>query len=598
MIKSALFKLYKMLNSKEKRLFYVCWFLLFISGIMQVLGIVSIMPFITVVSNRDMIYENDILNWAFNFFSFSSELNFLIFLGSGVVVFALLSNGTIALTRFIQARFITYIAIKIQTNLLRLYLHKPYTFFLKRNTATLAKTLLSETKLVVSGILLPGIEMMNNIIISIMILILLFATDFMLALISIVVLGGLFGSVYYFIRKKLRIIGRQRVQANGRRYKAAQEALSGIKEIKLMGKEHAYLNYFARPVKTMYKLNEKGILIQQIPPILMEVLVMTGIMVLILYLLITMGGITSALPTITLFAFATYRLKPSLQTVFGKWSGIKYQMASLENVMEDMEADEEGNIHFERTENRLRLQHNLKAQNIEFKYPNTENLTLNNITLYISANSSVAFVGPTGSGKTTLVDTLLGLLKFSSGYIEIDGVKVEEDKWRKWQNNIGYIPQHIYLTDDSVAANIAFGISNKSISMEQVIASAKAAHLHDFILELPDGYETTVGERGIRLSGGQRQRMGIARALYHNPDVLVMDEATSALDNITEKAVMEAIQDLSGSKTIIMIAHRLSTVRNCDKIFLMEKGKIVDEGSYSELRERNKYFQELTMDVE
>ncbi|MDX5448021.1 MAG: ABC transporter ATP-binding protein/permease, partial [Bacteroidota bacterium] len=591
----SLKKIYRMLSRGEKRLLMVTWILMLFSGVMQVFGIVSIMPFISVVANTSIIHKNKYLSWAYEYFGFTSDLGFLVFLGVLVVVFILLANLSIGTTRWIEARMITHISVKIQNQLLEQYLYKPYQFFLTRNTATLAKTLLGETTQAISGVLIPGIEMVNQAILSLMILILLVVADPILALLSFATLGTLFGTVYYFIRKKLRVIGRQRVQANGRRFKSAQEALSGIKDIKLMGKEQAYLHYFTRAVKSMFKLNERARILQQIPPIIMEVIVMSGIMAMVLYLLISEGSFQEALPIITLFAFAAYRLKPSLQTVFQKWSTIKYSMAALENVIEDIEAEEEGNIRLERTLERLPIRSEILVSKLEFSYPNTERSALKKVDLQIPANTSVAFVGPTGSGKTTLVDVLLGLLKKGGGSIMIDGVELTEKNLRKWQNNIGYIPQHIYLTDDTVAANIAFGTPKDRMDKEAIERSAKAAHLHDFVMELPNGYDTVVGERGVRFSGGQRQRIGIARALYHDPEVLVMDEATSALDNLTEKAVMEAISELSGSKTILMIAHRLTTVENCDIIFLLENGEIVDKGTFTELIEKNDHFRELAL---
>lgn len=594
-MKSHLVKLYEMLSASEKRLFYIVWVLMFFAGVMQVLGIASILPFMTVLSNRQMIYDNKYLNWVYSFFNFNNEIDFLIFLAGVVIAFIFLANFTIAFTRWVQARFVTYIGIKLQNNLLEQYLHKPYTFFLKRNTATLSKTVLGETYQAITNVMVPGLEMINQLVISIMILVLLVTIEGQLALFSFAILGGLFYSVFYLIRRNLRKIGKKRVVINGHRFKAAQEALSGVKEIKLMGKEAAYLNQFSKAVRAMLRLNEKGTLYQQIPPIIMEVIVMTGIMGLLLYLLITEGGLMEALPTISLFAFAAFRLKPSLQSFFQTWSKIKYHYPALENVMEDMDADEEDNEKFEKTDKRLSIKKAVTVDNITFRYPDTDKSALEEISIEIKANTSVAFVGPTGSGKTTLVDVLLGLLKVQSGSIKVDGVPLIGKHWREWQNNIGYIPQHIYLTDDTVAANIAFGISHNKINDEQVLKCSIAAHLHEFIEDLPQGYNTVIGERGIRLSGGQRQRIGIARALYHNPDVLVMDEATSALDNITEASVMEAIHELSGTKTILMIAHRLTTVKNCDKIFLLQNGKITDEGTYEDLLETNQHFQQLNL---
>lgn len=579
-----------MLNPGEKRLFYISWAFMLASGIMQVFGIVSIMPFISVVSNPNIIHENEYLQWTYNFLNVTSDRGFIIFLAVVVIAITFIANATIALTRWIETRLLTYIGVRLQNNLLEHYLYKPYTFFLQRNTSTLAKTLLGETNMAINGVLLAGIEMINMVLVSLMILILLVVVDPVLALISFGFLGLLYGVVSYFIRKKLQVLGKERVKANGKRFKAAHEALSGIKEIKLMGKEQAYLYYFSRAVKSMLKFNEYGRIYQQIPPIIMEMVVITGLMALVLYFLVVRGGIMEALPIITLFAFAAYRLKPSLQGVFQKWATVKYNISSLENIVEDLEAEEEDIERAIDEGERLPLQKSLKVKDLSFRYPTSDTPSIYNFSFKVQANKSVAFVGPSGSGKTTLVDVLMGLLKKNKGSIEVDGLPLEGNRWRKWQNNIGYIPQHIYLTDDSITANIAFGIKKNQINMEQVILSAKAAHLHEFIMDLPDGYNTIVGERGVRLSGGQRQRIGIARALYHDPDVLVMDEATSALDTRTENAVMQAIYNLSGTKTILIIAHRLSTVEKCDRIFVLNEGKLVEEGSYQELVNNDQFF--------
>jgi ABC-type multidrug transport system fused ATPase/permease subunit len=579
-----------MLSAREKKVFYVSWFFMLASGVVQVFGIVSIMPFISVVSNQEMIHENQYLQWTYNFFNFNNNKEFIIFLGIAVVAITLFANLIIAVTRWIETKLLTYIGTRLQSNLLEHYLYKPYTFFLQRNSATLAKTLLGETNQAINGVLLAGIEMVNMGFVSLMVVILLVVIDPSLALISFAVLGLLFGGVSYFVRKKLQVIGKKRVKANGDRFKSAQESLSGIKDIKLMGKEQAYLYYFSRSVKSLLRYNEYGRIYQQIPPIIMEMVVISGLMALVLYFIMARGGIMEALPIITLFAFAAYRLKPSLQGFFQKWATVKYNTAALENIIEDLEADEDLT---ERNFNdgiRLSLKNMICVKNLNFSYPNSANPALKYINLKITANTSVAFVGPSGSGKTTLVDVIMGLLRRDSGKIVVDDMAVEGDGWRKWQNNIGYIPQHIYLTDDSIAANIAFGIRQKDINYEQVKTAARAAHLDGFIEGLPEGYETIVGERGVRLSGGQRQRIGIARSLYHDPDVLVMDEATSALDTRTENAVMEAIYNLSGTKTILIIAHRLSTVQKCDKIFVLNEGKLVEEGTYDELLMNEEFF--------
>jgi ABC-type multidrug transport system fused ATPase/permease subunit len=301
------------------------------------------------------------------------------------------------------------------------------------------------------------------------------------------------------------------------------------------------------------------------------------------------GTFSAALPIISLYVFAGYRLLPAAQIIYSSFTQLTFTSPSIEKLYNDI--NNLNSINLDCDKGLLPLNKKISLNNICYSYPNASKTALKNISLSISVKNTIGLVGATGSGKTTVVDIILGLLEAQKGTLEIDGKIINKQNTQSWQRSIGYVPQNIYLSDDTVAANIAFGQDPGDIDKEKIQKASKIASLHDFVIhELPNKYETTIGERGVRLSGGQRQRIGIARALYFNPQVLILDEATSALDNITEKHVMDAVNNLGKDKTIILIAHRLSTVKNCDKIFLFEKGELKNEGTFDELINNNENF--------
>jgi ABC-type multidrug transport system fused ATPase/permease subunit len=329
----------------------------------------------------------------------------------------------------------------------------------------------------------------------------------------------------------------------------------------------------------------------------MEVIAFGGIISVVLYLLASARGFQDALPIIGLFAFAAYRIMPALQNIFASITTIRFYVHSLDVLYEDIYSFEDKSYTTTYSKKKfppLNLKKELKLEEISFSYPGTRKPVIDNLNLKIYSNTSVAFVGKTGVGKTTIADIILGLLRPSSGRILIDGVEITDENLHEWQKNLGYIPQDIYLLDDTVTRNIAFGVPDEKIDMNIVKSAAQIANIHNFVIEeLSNGYQTVVGERGVRLSGGQRQRIGIARALYHNPGVLILDEATSALDGSTENEVFEAINNIARTKTLIIIAHRLTTVRDCDVIYILKDGKMVGQGRYKELMELNTEFQKL-----
>ena len=329
----------------------------------------------------------------------------------------------------------------------------------------------------------------------------------------------------------------------------------------------------------------------------MEAIAFGGILLVVLYYIKQSGTFTDVLPLIALYAFAGYRLMPALQLIYSNFTYLRSVGPSLDAMYDDLNSLD--SFSSQHDQGILPLNKAINLNHISYHYPNSSKTALKDISLNIPAYTTVGLVGATGSGKTTTVDIILGLLKVQQGTLEVDGKVIDKHNLRAWQKSIGYVPQHIYLADNTVAANIAFGINPEDINQAAVERAAKIANLHEFVInELSLQYQTTLGERGIRLSGGQRQRIGIARALYHNPKILILDEATSALDNLTEKVVMEAVYRLSNKITIILIAHRLSTVKLCDNIYLLEMGKLKEQGTFEKLTKSSNLFQETATNLQ
>jgi ABC-type multidrug transport system fused ATPase/permease subunit len=389
------------------------------------------------------------------------------------------------------------------------------------------------------------------------------------------------------------------IESQNQRFKIVNEAIGGIKDIKLFNNSCYYLKKFDK--KNLKYANNLSVymVISQVPRYILETIAFGGIILITLFFIITSNNTLEVIPILAMYAFAGYRLMPALQLVFSSLTSIKAMAGSLDILHNDLcnlKLINHPLVKNKQQNNYLtiKLTDKLKLDNLTFAYPNTNNATLKNLTLSIPANSIIGFVGTTGSGKTTTVDLILGLFQPKNGQLLVDDVEINHNNLREWQNNLGYVPQHIYLTDDTIINNIAFGVSDEDINLDVVQKAAKIANIHNFIInELPKGYQTITGERGVRLSGGQRQRIGIARALYRDPQILIFDEATSALDGITETAIMDAIHNISSQKTIIIIAHRVTTLKECDMIHMMENGQIVASGSYNELLKTNAKFQEM-----
>lgn len=589
-------KLLSLLSPEERRRGYFLLSMVVAMAILDMVGIASIMPFMSVLSNPDVVVSNQYLAAVYRGMNFTSAESFLAFLGLSVFLLLLFSTAFKALTTYSLLRFSQMREYSISRRLVSGYLHQPYEWFLNRHSADLGKTVLSEVGQVINGSVVPMMQLIAQSAVALAIVCLLIVANPAVAASMVLGLGAVYATIYISSRRYLSRIGTDRVRANRQRYQVTHEAFGGIKDVKIAGLEGALLKRFDDPAERYAKCQTASQVVAQLPRYALEVVAFGGMLSLAVYTIRLPGGLGAALPLIALYGLAGFRLLPALQQIYAHLTRIRFSGPALDRLHTDISAlPPFAEVSYAAGASKApALTDGLALVDVAYRYPNAQREALHGLRMEVPAHSIVGLVGTTGSGKTTAVDILLGLLSPLSGQLVVDGVAISPSNLRAWQRMVGYVPQQVFLTDDTVAANIAFGVPVDDIDHAAVERAGRVANLHEFVsTQLPQGYLTAIGERGVRLSGGQRQRIGIARALYHDPEVLVLDEATSALDNLTEQAVMEAVNNLGHRKTIVLIAHRLSTVRECDKIFILEDGKLVDQGGYVELLERNARFRAM-----
>ena len=560
--------------------------LILIMAVLDMIGVASIFPFIGVITNPNLVETNIYLSYFYKFtssFGIRSIEQFIFILGIIVFMILMISLTFRAFMAYLQARFTLMREYIIGKRLIEGYLRQPYSWFLNKNSADLSKNILSEINHVIHQTVVPMMILISQSAIAFALIILLLFVDANLTIIIALVLAISYLLIFRFVKNILSRIGFERFQANTKRFQVITEAFGSIKETKVRGLEQVYINRFAEPAK-IYAINQSfAQVISQLPRYFIEGIVFGGMIILLLALMARGGNFSNIIPVLTLYAFAGYRLIPALQQIYYSNTQLSFSESSLDSLYKDLIKlntieKEEGKTKI------IPFTKVIKFNHIYFNYNDNKNTTLEDINITIPVFSKIGIVGPTGCGKTTLVDIMLGLLYPQKGTLTVDETVINNYNKRSWQKIIGYVPQQIYLADDSLAANIAFGVDKSNIDQNALKQASIIANLHDFVTtELTEGYDTIIGERGVRLSGGQQQRIGIARALYNNPDILILDEATSALDIQTEKVIIKSIENLKKKITIIHITHRLHTVINYDKIFLIEKGKIAAQGNFDQL---------------
>jgi ATP-binding cassette, subfamily B, bacterial PglK len=590
---NALQQLFSLLDKRERRQTWIILGLTLITGFAQAVGVFSVFPFLNVALNPSQIQENDIFRFMYEFFGFTRGLYFLIFLGVVVFLALLFSNGITTLTIYAKTRFSEMRNHSISSRLLEHYMKNDYQFYSSRNSSDLVKNVIQEVTQLI-GYLMSFFDLVVNASILSFILATILIIDFQTSLLA----AGLFGTVYVlltmYFRKTIRRKGEERNAANQDRVRFATEGLNSYKTTKVMGVEDYYVSNYKTHSLIFARSNAFSGAAAAVPRYIIEAIAAGGI-VLFVVIEISLGRPLETLaPLIGLFGLAGYRMLPALQAVYSAYSNISYLEPIVERIYDDVDRARayESNIGLETIE-RIPFEQSITFNRATFQYERSEDAVLKNISLTIKKNSMVGIVGKTGSGKTTLMDLILGLLYVNDGTMKVDDTVINAQNVKQWQAQIGYVPQEIYLSDDTVRKNIAFGLDDAHIDDARVTKVIQMAALEDLVNRLPQQAQTIVGERGVRLSGGERQRIGIARALYRQPQLLVLDEATSSLDGKTEEEVLQAIQRAAKEITIIMVAHRLNTLVDCDVIHVMQQGQLVDQGTYQELLEKNVAFQQM-----
>lgn len=595
--------IWDLLDARERQSFWLVVGIVALSAVAAVAMLLSIMPFLTVLSDPQRIHNSRILSRAYALGGFESDYDFLMLLGAASVTVIVLANLLQLLKIYVMGRFIFMRSYSISTRLLEKYLRQPYIFFLDKHTGEMGKQVLSESQQVVDLAIKPTIDAFAALITVGFIVSVLLYLEPIISVTAFTVIGTIYGSIIFLNRKMSKHLGEVRKEANAASFKIANEAMAGIKDLKVLGRERYYFDLFSQP--TLEKANSQRRIFQvtMSPQYIIHTVMFGGIIVLCLVLMQradfdSTDGLTGVLPTIGLLAFAGQRMLPELSMLFRSTTMLAYAGPAVETVHQDLVIDSNGEALLNSLPAPLKLAEAISFEAVSFSYPRAERPGLSNISFTIQAGERIGIVGSTGSGKTTLANIMLGLIAPSEGRFTVDGQPVTSQTVRSWQQAIGYVPQEIFLTDLTVRENIAFGRPREEIDEDRVIEAARIARIHDFILEeLQDGYDTIVGERGIRLSGGQRQRIGIARALYNQADLVLFDEATSALDNATEKEVMRAIDALPGDKTLVMIAHRLSTLAGCDRILVLKQGRVAGFDTWKVLERDCEEFQNIAQGV-
>jgi len=581
-------KIIYLLSKKERTSAAFLLFMISVMAITEMIGVASILPFMAVLSNPDVVQTNSFLKYLFEFskiFGVTNNRQFLFYLGIFVFLILVISLIIRAITIYLQVRFVRMREFSIGRRLVELYLKQPYIWFLNQHSSEIGKTILSEIDRVIVNGLGPLVELIARCIVTVLLIGLLLIVDTKLTLIVFILLSGLYIIIYLSVKWYLKKIGKISLLNNKLRFLAVNNTFSAIKEIKVKGVEREYLKNFSDPAKAFAQVQSSAAVISLLPRFLIEAIAFGGLLLIMLYLMSNSGNFIDALPTITLYAFAGYRLLPSIQQIYLSFTKLTFIGPSLDNINSNLINLKSSNLIHNKSI--LPLNRKIELKNINFRYPDMSEDVLNNLNITIYPKTTVGFIGSSGSGKTTIIDIILGLLQPQSGTLEVDGNSIDKRNLRAWQNSLGYVPQNIYLLDDTIEANIALGQSLENINKKSVEKALKIANLYEFVNKLPKKDQTKVGENGVRISGGQRQRIGIARALYHNPNIIILDEATSSLDNENEKAVMQAVNNLSKYITVIIVAHRLNTVKNCDVIFKIKKGQVVDQGSYDKIFKKN-----------
>ncbi len=560
--------------SKQRWQMAGLFFLQLIETCLDFFGISLILPFVTVLTDMEHISQAGWYRFLSELLGSAEQKTILLSLTLGMMALYVLKNVYALFLTNLRVRFLGRQQIHFGAKMLQCYMHKPYTFHLQRNTAEIVRNVHTDVNgafSVISGLFAIVSDVL--IITALVIFLLTVETE----LTAAVLVGLALCSALYFLvaRKKIRKAGSHNREYGAKMVQAIQQSMGGIKEVKIMEREQYFADVYHAAGSEYIEKRRRYTILAAIPSRLLETVCMCSIFGLISLKILRGDDLTAILPSLSAFAVAAIRLLPRANNINNQINSVLYQMPSLDALCEDLQESDR----MEEARRRQPLQEaaytsgDIHLENVSYTYPETDTPVLRNVNLHIPKGCSVGIVGVTGAGKTTLVDVILGLLSPEEGRVCYGSEDIRKNP-TQWHRKIGYIPQNVYMTDDSIRKNVAMGVPDEEIDEAAVWRALENAQLADFVRSLKDGLDTIIGEQGVRISGGQRQRIGIARALYRDPEILFFDEATSALDNETEQAVMDAIHTLGNSKTMLLVAHRLTTIAACDKIFRVENGSV------------------------
>ena len=589
--------LFNLLTTRQRRNFFLLQIFVILMAFMEIIGVASIIPFMSLVGDITKLQGDTFISQIYQNTGIASKSHFIFLLGIFVLIMLFVSAIISMFTIWRLSMFANKIGMEIADRLYIHYLRQNWLFHTSVSSAQLTKKIATEAQRLTNQVLVPIMQMNARIALAFFMSLCIFLYDPSVALTGL----GVFGFAYFFlfkvVKKRLQNNGENISKVNNHRFRLMSDGFGGIKDVLLQGRDKEFIKLFKLTGRTLAYSEGNNDALTLVPRYFMELVAFGTMIALILYLISNHdGNLGMILPIFSVYALATFKLLPAFQQIYANIAIIKGNIAAFSTIQQDLidsMQNQQDKSNDERTY--LSINEKISFEDVTFTYPSKTKETLTQINFSIPAKSIVGIVGSSGSGKSTLIDILIGLIKPDQGQLKIDNMKINDQNRRSWQNNIGFVSQSIFLSEGTIAENVAFGVPNDQINIENIHRALELANLNDFIQSLDNGVDTKVGERGIQLSGGQRQRIGIARALYFKPEVLVFDEATSSLDGITEKMIMNAIHNFTGQKTIILIAHRLKTVEKCDQIFFIDKGKLVEQGTFQELIEKNQNFKNLAL---
>jgi ABC-type bacteriocin/lantibiotic exporter with double-glycine peptidase domain len=577
--KSQLKVIALLFNKDQKRKALILFFLFLINMLLEVFSVGLVVPLLSMVIDGDLL--NNYIG-EFDLFGQSSKDELIIFFAIILILAYLVKTLFSSFYLWFQNNYIYKLQAGISKQLFSGYMRLPYIFHLQHNSAELVRNIIGEVGQF-GGLIMSILVLIAEILVvtGVLSLLLFFEPIGTMFIVFLFISAGLL--FHSLLKEKLSIWGKIRQQYDSSRIQHVNQGMGGIKDIKVLGKEKAFISRYDKYNVGSSMVNRNFSFAKQLPRLWFELLAVIAIASLVL-ILVSMGRSTEYIVTILgLFAASTFKLLPSINRIVNSLQHFRYSAPIIDMLVSEFKYINATKLK-SNSNKKIIFNKNIKIDNISFSYKGNNNSVLSNMNIEICKGDSIGFMGPSGSGKSTLVDIILGLLEPTSGQILIDGVDIQSNM-ATWQKHIGYVPQSIYLTDDTIRRNIAFGESDRNINEQSIISVIKKTQLEVFINQLPEGLDTIIGEHGVRLSGGQRQRIGIARALYHEPEILVLDEATSALDINTEEKIINTVMELRNNKTLVIVSHRPSTLKRCDFIYNMEDGKIIESKDFQTIKD-------------